>query len=715
MLRWWKCLLNDSDDTLTVFKKKVLFAAAVYAIFTCGLGMYVRKGTESIGLVPGMLGGVALLGSLVVKKRVDASIVEGALYACTASVLMNDWYAARRLDNRMWPLSMVLLDIAMVCRLSSRVSVVLVNVVVLWLALVTSESMFRWGLFDLDVSDVDKDVNCDCEDPPCARGTRLVPVYFTNVMVFVLDFYFTRGFAHGLNKQHSKMQAAIDATERIASSLSQFDLISARAVLAASPLPLPLFDAFERILANLDAYRPYLPEALFADLHSDSLGSRKEVPAPAALSGRAAIVFTDIQGSTAIWGSCPEGMRDGLRVHDSIIRERLAAFDGYEVKTIGDAFMAAFESASNAVQFGLAVQEGLVNASWPPELLQVNLCQWLSDGPWCGLRVRIGIHYGAVDIQLNSLTGRYDYFGNTVNKASRMEGACVGGAVAVTQEVLDEVGEVLNAHVFEMGETSLKGIADGVYASLLLPINLIGRRKYVEKQMLLKREDRKIVVRSEYSYSSRGSVNSSISTEHYKVDNRLQQRNCATVCMVEAVVEEYTDVESVNDEMNNLLNKVATSSERTHGTIVSLQGSRVAVCWNGAKPCASHIESSFVFVRLVGVSTGLAFSSECNMGLCTAPTIYGAVGGRRQKFMTVLGTSIDVASRLSSEARASHALCLYASVNTPAPFDNLGLCIEGIGTITAPNGSHMYLVRVNDASLFDTVHEECNIERGLSA
>merc|ERR1719491_1467007 len=52
-----------------------------------------------------------------------------------------------------------------------------------------------------------------------------------------------------------------------------------------------------------------------------------------------AVIFTDIQASTNLWANMPEIMSQAVDDHHDIIRKIIAKHTGYEVKTIGDAFM----------------------------------------------------------------------------------------------------------------------------------------------------------------------------------------------------------------------------------------------------------------------------------------------------------------------------------------------------------------------------------------
>ena len=70
----------------------------------------------------------------------------------------------------------------------------------------------------------------------------------------------------------------------------------------------------------------------------------------AAPNGMVTLLFSDIQDSTILAETLGdiEWMKV-LREHNTIVRERVAAYEGFEVKTIGDAFMVAYQSARRAV------------------------------------------------------------------------------------------------------------------------------------------------------------------------------------------------------------------------------------------------------------------------------------------------------------------------------------------------------------------------------
>src|SRR5436190_4722691 len=96
-------------------------------------------------------------------------------------------------------------------------------------------------------------------------------------------------------------------------------------------------------------------------------------------SGTVTFLFTDIEGSTARWEQQPEAMRVALARHDALVRVAVAEHDGHVVKTMGDAFHAAFSRAQDAVGAAIDAQRRLQAEPWG------------EIGP---LRVRMAVHTG---------------------------------------------------------------------------------------------------------------------------------------------------------------------------------------------------------------------------------------------------------------------------------------------------------------------------------
>jgi class 3 adenylate cyclase len=112
---------------------------------------------------------------------------------------------------------------------------------------------------------------------------------------------------------------------------------------------------------------------------------------------------------------------------------------GQVVKTIGDGFMAVFDSAVDCVCACLSAQQGLLSERWG------------ETGP---IRVRMGMHAG------EAAEREGDYFGPTLNRTARIMSAGHGGQVLLSAAAAALVMDALpgGATLRDMGEHPLKGL-----------------------------------------------------------------------------------------------------------------------------------------------------------------------------------------------------------------------------------------------------------------
>ena len=75
-------------------------------------------------------------------------------------------------------------------------------------------------------------------------------------------------------------------------------------------------------------------------------------------SGTVTFLFTDIEGSTAHWERQHVAMGAALARHDALLRTAIREHGGYVIKTVGDAFHAAFARAPDAVAAALEPSDG---------------------------------------------------------------------------------------------------------------------------------------------------------------------------------------------------------------------------------------------------------------------------------------------------------------------------------------------------------------------
>src|SRR5258708_33250123 len=76
-------------------------------------------------------------------------------------------------------------------------------------------------------------------------------------------------------------------------------------------------------------------------------------------TGTVTLMFTDIEGSTRLWEAHAAAMRAALARHDALLKHCIDDHDGHVFKTGGDAFCAAFHSASGALSASLGAHRSL--------------------------------------------------------------------------------------------------------------------------------------------------------------------------------------------------------------------------------------------------------------------------------------------------------------------------------------------------------------------
>ncbi len=170
----------------------------------------------------------------------------------------------------------------------------------------------------------------------------------------------------------------------------------------------------------------------------DEFLSEGEVAAPAPLAAEDihTILFTDVEGSTALTQRLGDAKaRELLREHERMVREALKAHGGSEVKTMGDGFMASFSSATKALECAIAMQRAFAahNES--------------AEEP---IKVRIGLNAG------EPIAEDDDLFGTAVNEAARITAVAKGGEI-LASDVVRQLAKGKDFFFSDRGETSLKG------------------------------------------------------------------------------------------------------------------------------------------------------------------------------------------------------------------------------------------------------------------
>jgi len=122
-------------------------------------------------------------------------------------------------------------------------------------------------------------------------------------------------------------------------------------------------------------------------------------------------LFTDIEGSTALWEADPETMRGALQRHNKLLSAACENHGGYVFKTVGDAFCVTFDRAPDALAAAYEMQR------------QIGKEPWRTAQP---MRVRIALHTGDAHMSDG------DYHGIALSRVARLLAVARGGQILLS-------------------------------------------------------------------------------------------------------------------------------------------------------------------------------------------------------------------------------------------------------------------------------------------
>jgi class 3 adenylate cyclase len=172
------------------------------------------------------------------------------------------------------------------------------------------------------------------------------------------------------------------------------------------------------------------------------LGEGEQAEAGAAPSGLVTILFTDVEGSTALTQQLGDAKaQDVLRTHNTIVRDALKGHSGSEIKHTGDGIMASFASASRALECAIAMQRAFA--------------QHNESNPHTPIRVRIGLNAG------EPIAEEKDLFGTAVQLAARICAHAEPGEI-LAPIVVRELAAGKGILFSDRGDVALRGFEDPV-------------------------------------------------------------------------------------------------------------------------------------------------------------------------------------------------------------------------------------------------------------
>jgi class 3 adenylate cyclase len=166
--------------------------------------------------------------------------------------------------------------------------------------------------------------------------------------------------------------------------------------------------------------------------------------APALERRLATILSADVAGYSKMMGTNEEATVQALRGHRTVFDALLRQHRGRVFNTAGDAILAEFPSAVDAVRCATEIQTALQtrNEHLPAEQK---------------LQFRMGINLGDVVVQDDG-----DLLGDGVNVASRIQTVAEPGGVCISGSVYDQIQNKLTLQFRPLGEQQFKNIGQPV-------------------------------------------------------------------------------------------------------------------------------------------------------------------------------------------------------------------------------------------------------------
>lgn len=149
------------------------------------------------------------------------------------------------------------------------------------------------------------------------------------------------------------------------------------------------------------------------------------------------VLFADVSGSARLFQRL--GDTEAVHAVERCLKRMNRSIEGYQgrtVKVAGDELLATFNSAEEACQAAIDMQQRI--ADLPPV-----------SGVKLG--IRLGFHTGPV------IEEKGDFFGDTVNTAARLTGLAKAGQILTSGESIAALPELLRQSTRDLDQMSVKG------------------------------------------------------------------------------------------------------------------------------------------------------------------------------------------------------------------------------------------------------------------
>jgi len=148
-----------------------------------------------------------------------------------------------------------------------------------------------------------------------------------------------------------------------------------------------------------------------------------------------------------------------MQLYSEVFYPGIAAHDGKIIKSTGDGFLAAFDSAYAATQCGLALQRSVATQT-ADEPADRRIC----------FRMAVNI--------ADAIIENGDIYGGGVNVAARLQAYAEPGGIVVSEAVAEQIGSNLRSDAIDLGHLHLHNLIRPVRVYALrvqpTPAKLIG-------------------------------------------------------------------------------------------------------------------------------------------------------------------------------------------------------------------------------------------------
>ncbi|HCD51812.1 MAG TPA: adenylate/guanylate cyclase domain-containing protein [Balneolaceae bacterium] len=219
------------------------------------------------------------------------------------------------------------------------------------------------------------------------------------------------------------LHARDNAVDTVTITLTEDDFKGQEVVISTKPNITLINKTEHRLVCNLEK-KDWKKEATYASEVSSAHDFRSLFPMEAldeevqVKASGVTMLFTDLLNSTEIYSKEGDDFAIGrVMSHFKIIEQIVAEERGGIVKTIGDSVMAVFREPVSALKAVERIQQIFT----------------FSTAMGSSFKIKAGVHFG--DCTAVNLNGRTDYFGTTVNIASRLVDVAKEKEIVISDDV----------------------------------------------------------------------------------------------------------------------------------------------------------------------------------------------------------------------------------------------------------------------------------------